>query len=88
MNNKIIIILIITVITFVFEIFKYSFDYYKATFGTFALLVFSGFISFMYRLFMNLYHKKTSFFYWWWRIYAIMLGLSILGWIFFGNVTA
>ena len=87
-------ILIITIISFGFHLYRYDLIITRGLMSTFALFIFATFISFMLSQFIKLsksrpfiksYDKKTSFYYWWLRIYGIMLLMEIFFWIIMGR---
>ena len=80
-KNKII---IITILTFVFQYLRYN-DFYKGLTGTFVVFGFSFFISFLISRFIGTY-RETNFFNWWLGIYLIMFIGAICSWLLFGNL--
>lgn len=87
-------IIIITIISFGFHLYRYELIITRGLMSTFALFLFATFNSFMLsqfikfsksRPFINSYDKKTSFYYWWLRIYGLMLLMEILVWVTMGK---
>jgi len=75
-------IIILTVISLIYNLIRFDFDYIKSIGATITIFIFATFISYLYFTFLSL-HKTTQFFYWWWRFYGIMIGLGVLANIIF-----
>jgi len=92
-KNKSILIVIISIVSFAFQCFRYDFELYRSFISALVILIFSSFIGLMAMIVLNIYgnnryyhYEEKSFFFYWWRIYLIMFAGGILSWLTFGNL--